>query len=260
MSRPFKTLIAAIAACAPLAIPVASAAGCDVHSGAATAALVELYTSEGCSSCPPADERLGHLRTLLPPDSQAIALALHVGYWDYLGWNDPYAQDVFAQRQEWLVHVNRHSAVYTPHFFVSGTELDLAPASLARAVSKVNAVPAAAGIGLQASLVNGALALRADATTADRARPAALYLAVTENALTSKVARGENGGATLHHDHLVRAWLGPIALSAGALHVEREIVLPASWKRAQLDVVAFVQDPQTGEVLQAVNAAGCIRS
>ncbi|HEY5365726.1 MAG TPA: DUF1223 domain-containing protein [Casimicrobiaceae bacterium] len=254
-------LFCTTAACAPLAMPTMAVAGCDAQSASVTAALVELYTSEGCSSCPPADARLSHLDRALEAGAKAIPLALHVGYWDYLGWNDPFAQDAFARRQEWLVHVNHHATVYTPHFFVGGTEIDLAPAALPEAVQKVNATRAAANIRVQARIgADAQLVVDADATTAARARPAALYVAVTENGLTSQVARGENGGATLHEDHVVRAWLGPFDLSAGAVHAQRTLALPAGWKRDQLDVVAFVEDPQTGAVLQAVSAASCARA
>jgi len=74
------------------------------------------------------------------------------------------------------------------------------------------------------------------------------------------VTRGENEGATLAHDHVVRAWLGPIRLDGGSVRVQREITLAPQWSRAQLDVVAFVEDQSTGVVLQAVNAGRCARS
>ncbi|MEO8104556.1 MAG: DUF1223 domain-containing protein, partial [Betaproteobacteria bacterium] len=106
---------------------------------------------------------------------------------------------------------------------------------------------------------NGTLEVAADATATNRSTPAALYLAVTESGLVSKVARGENSGVTLTHDHVVREWVGPIHLNAGTAHLQREIALPATWNRAQLDVVAFVEDQSTGKVLQAVNAGRCAK-
>src|SRR5260221_6253514 len=115
----FCSLIAASAA----ALPGTGMGGCDVRSGPKTAALVELYTSEGCSSCPPADQQLRRLRQELDSAAAAVPLALHVGYWDYIGWKDPYAQTAFAERQGWLGRVNQHRTVYTPPFFLQRSEV-----------------------------------------------------------------------------------------------------------------------------------------
>ena len=243
------------------ALPVATFAACEAQSSAKTAALVELYTSEGCSSCPPADKRLGQLDQVLGPGAAAVPLALHVGYWDYIGWHDPYAKDVFTERQRWLVKLNHHRTVYTPHFFVAGSELALDEDALGAEVKRVNARPAEAEIRIKAR-VDGSdvLVVDADATARARSSAVALYLAVTESGLSSKVTRGENEGATLAHNHVVRAWMGPISLNAGSVHAQREITLPPQWNRAQLDVVAFVEDQTSGVVLQAVNAGRCARS
>jgi hypothetical protein len=244
-----------------LAAPVTTYAGCDVKSGTTAAALVELYTSEGCSSCPPADRQLSGLRDALGPATQVVALALHVDYWDYIGWKDSFAQSAFAERQRQLVRANHHTVVYTPHFFVSGTELGVPNRGLQEAIGKVTAQPAAADLRLRAALTPaGTLKLDADATARAGNDPVALYLAVAESGLVSKVARGENGGATLAHDHVVREWIGPIALAGGGAQARREVALPATWNRAQLEVVAFVENQRTGKVLQAVSAQQCARS
>ncbi|MBI5909628.1 MAG: DUF1223 domain-containing protein [Betaproteobacteria bacterium] len=238
--------------------PVSAFAACDARSGPKTAALVELYTSEGCSSCPPADEQLSRLRQALGPAAAVVPLALHVDYWDYIGWKDAYAQGSFGERQSWLVRANRHKMVYTPQFFVGGTELRSWRGALPDRVRQLNGLPAAAEVRIQASLApGGALALNAEATTRAGAGPAALYLALTESGLASKVTRGENRGATLAHDHVVREWIGPIRLLAGTAWVQREIALPAAWNRARLEVVAFVQDERSGSVLQALSAQRC---
>src|SRR5258708_25419045 len=91
----------------------ASAAQCVARSGERTVALVELYTSEGCSSCPPADRWLSSIGRTFPPDRVA-PLALHVDYWDYIGWKDPYARREFSQRQRPLSHPPPPAPVYTP--------------------------------------------------------------------------------------------------------------------------------------------------
>jgi hypothetical protein len=256
-----NAVLLGLALASTFALPGATFAACEAQSAARTAALVELYTSEGCSSCPPADQRLSHLDQVLDATAAAIPVALHVGYWDYIGWHDPYAKDAFAERQRWLVQLNHRRTVYTPHFFVAGNELSLDDQALGAEVRRVNARPAEAEIRVKAHVDGGdVLVVNADATARARPTPVALYLAVTESGLSSKVTRGENEGATLAHDHVVRAWLGPIRLDGGSVRVQREITLAPQWSRAQLDVVAFVEDQSTGVVLQAVNAGRCARS
>ena len=255
---PGKIAAGALAALAALPLCATGAAACHARSGDATAALVELYTSEGCSSCPPADRTLALLPRTLDPGAVAVPLALHVNYWDAIGWKDPYALAGFSERHDWLVHANHHKVAYTPHFFVGGTELAPGGDDLRDQVRRVNSRPARAAIRLEAGpSADGALMLDVAATTVQPAVDAALYVAVTENRLVSHVARGENRGATLAHDHVVRAWLGPIALEGGAAHLQRDLPLPASVQRTNVDVVAFVQDRQTGDVLQALAAESC---
>ena len=251
----------AIAAASSLALPAASFADCEAQSGPNIAALVELYTSEGCSSCPPADQQLSRLRQTLGPATAVVPLALHVNYWDYIGWKDPYAQGAFGDRQKWLVHANNQRTIYTPQFFVGGAELRARRDTLRSEVQRLNAMPAAADIRLQASLAaSGALALSAEAKAHASGDLLALYLAVTENGLVSSVTRGENGGVTLKHDHVVRAWIGPAHFSGNTARVRREIALPRTWNRPQLEIVAFVQNGRTGSVLQAVSARQCAGS
>jgi hypothetical protein len=243
------------------ALPATGFAACDERSGPKTAALIELYTSEGCSSCPPADQQLRRLDRELDPSAQVVPLALHVGYWDYIGWKDPYAQTTFGNRQSWLVHANQRNTVYTPQFFVGGSELRLWQGALQRTVRQLNAMPATVDIHVQASLApTGALIVNAEAKARTGADPAALYLALAESGLVSSVTRGENSGTTLTHDHVVRDWIGPVPLTGGAVKIKRDIALPAAWSRARLEVVAFVQDDHSGRVLQALSALYCARS
>ncbi len=239
------------AAAAFLTNPVLAA--CELASGKTTAALVELYTSEGCSSCPPADRQMRHLKEALDPGAAAVPLALHVGYWDYIGWKDPYYRPAFAERQQWLVRANGQRTLYTPQFFVNGTELRAARTSLREQVRKLNTTRAAADISLSAAQSSDdVLRLTAHASAASRAAPLDLYVALTESGLVSRVSRGENAGATLEHDYVVREWIGPVPLGADGARLQRDIRLLPAWNRSQLGFVAFVQDPSTGRVLQAL--------
>ena len=259
--HPHRLAACGMAVSLSIGLSPTSFAVCDAYSGSKTTALVELYTSEGCSSCPPADKQLSGLRQALDPSAEAVPLALHVDYWDYIGWKDPYAQSAFSERQGWLVRANRQKTVYTPQFFVNGAELRSWQGRLREQVRQLNTMPATATIRVKASTAeNGALVLNAEASGPAAIRSTALYLAITENSLVSKVTNGENGGATLSHDSVVRAWIGPIQMRGGAARVRREITLPGHWNRANLNVVAFVQDERSGSVLQALSAPHCAAS
>jgi hypothetical protein len=234
-------------------LPVAGMAACVAQSGEGVTALVELYTSEGCSSCPPADRQLAQLR----PGKRLVPLALHVDYWDDLGWHDPYAQEAFDRRQAWLVQVGGGRTVYTPQFFVGGE--DVRPATLDGRVRELNAHPARASLRLKAR-VQDSDTLSVSASAQSSVDGAELYLAVAENGLSSQVGAGENGGRRLSHDHLARAWVGPWSLQEGSLELRRNVPLAKTWQRARLEVIAFVQDRHTGRVLQAVGTGRCVGS
>jgi hypothetical protein len=241
--------------------PTLSWAACDVKTGPKTTALVELYTSEGCSSCPPADQRLSQFPLHDYSAEQVVPLSLHVNYWDDLGWKEPFAQPQFAERQSWLVHANGHKTVFTPHFFVSGTEVRDWRAALGDELKQVISQPARASIHIHAESTRpGAVSVVASATGPGTGDPLALFVALTEDKLTSNITAGENRGATLSHDHVVREWIGPVALNGGRVDFKQTVSTRSTWNVAQLGIAAFVQDLRTGQVLQAVGASQCARS
>lgn len=251
----------ALAASLGAAVPAAALAACTARSGPGTAALVELYTSEGCSSCPPADQQLRQIHEAVGGGATVVPLSLHVDYWDYIGWKDPFSQPAFGKRQSWLVAAHGDNVVYTPHFFVSGSEVASWRARLSDEVRSRNAMPARADISLNGSFTpGGTLVVDVDATTKPGNATAALYLAITESGLRTKVPRGENAGTTLAHDYVVREWIGPVPIASGSLHTRREIALPPGWNRNRLEVVGFVENESTGDVLQAVTAGNCAAS
>ena len=241
--------------------PTFSWAACDVASGPKTTALVELYTSEGCSSCPPADKQLSQFPSREYGFGQVVPISLHVDYWDYIGWKEPFAQPKFSERQSWLVRTNGHKTVFTPHFFVSGTEVRDWRGDLGGELKRVLAEPTATKIRLQAESSGlGTLSVAASATAPRSPEQLALFVALTEDKISSSVSAGENRGVTLSHDHVVREWIGPIALSAGQAETKQTVTTRSTWNLAHLGVVAFVQDMRTGRVLQAVGASQCLRS
>jgi len=241
--------------------PSLSWAACDVKSGPKTTALVELYTSEGCSSCPPADRRLSQFPSQAYSLEQAVPISLHVDYWDDLGWKEPFAQPQFAKRQSWLVHTNGHKTSFTPHFFVSGTEVRDWRSDLSNELKRITSEPARASIRIHAEPAgSGALSVAASVTPPGSTEPLALFVALTEDKLTSSVSAGENRGVILSHDHVVRKWIGPIALNAGQVDLKQAVTTGSRWNLAQLGVAGFVQNLRTGQVLQAVGASQCLRS
>jgi hypothetical protein len=244
-----------------LLTPTVSFAACDVTSGPKTAALVELYTSEGCSSCPPADKQLSQFPSREYSFGQVVPISLHVDYWDYIGWKEPFAQPKFSERQSWLVHVNGHKTSFTPHFFVSGMEVRDWRGDLGDRLKRITTEPARASISVHAEATGpGAVSVAASATAPASGDPLALFVVLTEDKLTSSVSAGENRGITLSHDHVVRKWIGPIALNAGQVEFKQAVATGSGWNPAQLGVAGFVQDLRTGQVLQAVGASQCLRS
>jgi hypothetical protein len=248
-------LAASLAAVLAASVVHAAPGECTARSGTATAALVELYTSEGCDSCPPADRWLSGLAAAGFGTGRVVPLALHVDYWDYIGWKDPFAQPLFAARQREIAAVGRTRVVYTPQVVLAGKDYRGWPARsrFAEAVAAINATPARAGI----ELAIGAGEIRAQANVPrpeDRA-DAALFVAAYENGLSNRVTAGENRGATLQHDYVARQWWGPLALDAtGTASIAR----PVSGQRiASGGVAAFVQSRRTGEVLQALALPAC---
>jgi hypothetical protein len=224
--------------------PTAHAAACTVTSGTTRTSLLELYTSEGCSSCPPADKWLSQL----PPDSGGVPLAFHVDYWDRLGWRDPFGQAVFSQRQR-----TRNGGlgwVYTPQVMLDGADYRNWHRSR---IPSVDPVPARADLVLTLTQTPQRIDAQVESHFADPAAEghARLYLALVENHLSSNVAAGENAHRTLNHEHVVRELVGPLAP-----HARHTFKLQASWKAADLAVAAFLLNAQ-GETLQALAQAAC---
>lgn len=265
--RPVVALLPALLlACLGLTAQAQSLpASCSAQSPAGTTALVELYTSEGCDSCPPADRWLSSLgdKGLVP--GKVVPIALHVDYWDYIGWKDPYAKPEFTLRQRLHAQLKRSRLVYTPQVLLQGQDFrgwaarDMG--AFERELARINAQPAAARISL--AITGGRPGVFEVETTAEvpdpaRRQDAVLYLATYENRLQSEVRAGENRGKTLPHDFVAFEWQGPLALgAAGKLRDRRALPLLPKANPAHSGVVAFVQNRASGEVLQALMRPAC---
>ena len=239
----------------------ARAGQCVAESGAQTSVLVELYTSEGCSSCPPADRWLSSLGPRGYAPERVVPLALHVDYWDYIGWKDPYAKREFSLRQRKLTQLQRLALVYTPQVMLQGSDFRAwGTSAFDQAVAKINATPARAKLRLEiASVGRDAMDVRVMAQLLDprHTEDAALFLAAYENRLESRVSAGENRGRTLTHDHVVLQWEGPLGFSERKLVEQRRLPLLPKADPARSGVVGFVQNRRTAEVLQALMLPAC---
>lgn len=233
---------------------------CSAVSGPQANALVELYTSEGCSSCPPADQWFTRLKTQGNQFGNIVPIALHVDYWDYIGWKDNFANPAFAKRQRDMAASGHARGVYTPQIAINGqdTRSWLSESRFKSEIANINRMPAKAEIRLA---VNTQTAKSVQVSTnikTSQAGPLVYYLALQENNLQSTVNAGENRGEQLRHDYVVRQWLGPFKVGAdGKINASHEIQRQLAWKQHDLSVVAFVQNSGTGEVLQAIALGLC---
>lgn len=233
--------------------PAAAASACVARSGEHRAVLLELYTSEGCDSCPSADRRLSQFKNQADTGARLVPLAFHVDYWDRLGWADRFGSPQYTQRQYAMASLARSRSVYTPQFLRNGRDWRSAGSPL----EGQSEARAGASIALELGLSGaGQLTVSGEIAVTDAAGDA--WLAVYENNLESQVRAGENSGKTLRHDYVVRRLIGPLAPDKqGRLSVRQQIALEAGWKRADIGVVAFVQDRTSGEILQALQRHAC---
>jgi len=224
---------------------------------AASPVLIELFTSEGCSSCPPADALLQQLDRTQPVNGgQLIVLSEHVDYWNHIGWTDPYSSRFFSDRQS--VYGNRFglSSVYTPQMVVDGeTEFVGNDSRLAtKAVEKALTLPKVAvrisGVSLDSSKTLRAHVDSDALPETSKVRKADVYLVVALNHAESQVLRGENSGRRLTHVGVVQRLtkIGSIE-SGNAISQEVDLKLDSRTDPANLRVIAFIQQPGQKRVL-----------
>lgn len=256
----YSTLI--IANASSVAYPAPSAGQCAKQSPSHSVALVELYTSEGCSSCPPADRWISQIERTGYSIDELIRLSLHVDYWDQLGWKDNFARRTFSERQSNLASLANTRTVYTPEVFLNLRELrnwDSA-SRFKEAIQQVNAKPANADIRLEITgATSGQMLLQASFKLKPgvTAKQPNAIIALYENQLVSSVVAGENRGVTLHHDYVVREWIGPIEIAGGTAEYKKTVKIDRAWNPKNLGVAAFIQDFATQEVFQATALPVC---
>ncbi len=237
-----------------LPMPVLAANTCEARSGAIRVNVVELYTSEGCSSCPPADRWLSTLDSNTGGANPVLPLAFHVTYWDRLGWADRFARPAYTERQYSVAAAIGAAVVYTPQVIVNGADW--------RSWPRLPKPEAAPDLQLQLSRDGETFTARIgrrDGSTIKQ--PVSGYWALLEDGHQTAVRAGENAGATLRHDHVVRAYQAVGAWSAAdAQQWQWRPPLPkpeaASASAIERRVAFVVVDAKTQKPLQAL-ALGC---
>jgi hypothetical protein len=210
--------------------------------------VVELFTSEGCSSCPPADELLTHLRQdLSAKNIQVIPLGFHVDYWNSLGWKDRFSSADYSRRQEQYAQSLRVDGPYTPEMVVDGAvEFVGNDAGHAqRTIREAASQPEIAMVKISSAAADE-LAVQVKAPGS--AKDAQVVLAITEDNLMTQVGSGENGGRTLHNAAVVRELRMLGHLHEGGFEANVPLKLDKDWKRADLRAVVFVQEGGTGKI------------
>ena len=261
-----RALIAAAFACVSTSSPAGlaaafGAAGASEPTGSAAPdpggpVVLELFTAQGCSSCPPADRVLSRLGLGVTTRARVVPLAFHVDYWNPVGWTDPFGAAEWSERQGRYSRAFGVDGMYTPQLVVNGSaELNGAREleALARIAEELKR-PRAASVSLTAREERGgrpALAVDVAAEVHERIEDAdklQLFVAVFENGLITPVARGENHGRTLENDFVVRRLEKAVSLEpkpGARAHKSLTLKLDAEWKLENTGVAAFLQDPRS---------------
>jgi hypothetical protein len=221
---------------------VAQTPVCETRTGATQNQVVELYTSEGCSSCPPADRWLSTQKANAIAQN-AVVQSFHVSYWDYIGWKDRFATTANNARQRQIAAWNKSAQVYTPQIVRDGK-------SAQPFILKRNETPAQASIALIANPVATTKpnTYSADIVPNSPNKPWAAYWTLTEDGHTTKVKAGENSGELLKHDFVVRQY-ETVAQQTGRAKLNFAALPKEGGFTQRVNLVVF--DPTNGETLQA---------
>jgi hypothetical protein len=228
--------------------------------------VIELYTSEGCSSCPPADRWLAQLDASKINETLVIPLALHVDYWDYIGWKDRFAQQQFSARQTDIVKINKLSSAFTPQFVVNGKNFTAwrKTAAIKDQVALASTLSAPVKLSAQVSqhnnewIIEGDVKDSVDGNVKDTTEQIRVNFVVTEDQLKNDVTDGENNGKLLEHHAVIRRWTPMNAKkTADSTHfIHREKISP-EWKPTNLRAYILVENKQL-QTLAAARIENCL--
>ena len=227
-----------------LAAIVAAAPAAPALAQEAPPVVVELYTSQGCSSCPAADAFLGDL----VQQPGIIGLGFHVDYWNYLGWTDPFSSKKFTYRQKEYAMSFRQSGVYTPQMVVQGRrgEVGSERRTVLQAIADARRAKPYATVQLEKLAGNK---LQAVVTATSQAKGAEIWLALFDRRQTTKILRGENEGKTIAYHNVVREWRKVGDVSGDKAELSLSATNDKGEKRTGAAVI--VQQPKAGPILGA---------
>jgi hypothetical protein len=212
--------------------------------------LIELFTSQGCSSCPPADDLLGSYAE--KNDAHIIPIAFHVDYWNRLGWKDSFSTSSFSQRQEYYDEQFLHATVYTPQLIVNGTK-EMVGSNKAKVKAAIddalNETPSNSITLKNNTIVNGQLQLAY--TIEGAVKNTVLNVVIIQNKTTTRVKAGENDGSTLVNYNVVRTFVSTDAKDSGT----SMLTLPDNIDTKNLSIVLFTQSSITGKITGAIKQA-----
>ncbi len=233
------------------------ASECSAKTGNNSIPLLELYTSEGCSSCPPADKWISQIKH---NKSKVTPLAFHVDYWDYIGWKDKFSKAEYSDRQRKIAAFGGAGFVYTPQFVLNGRDFKgWDDSRLNNAINEVQEVPAQANLGLSViTLKDGSLMLKtnAESLNPDLFKTTDIFVALYENGLVTNVQAGENAGRQLKHDYVVRKLFGAYQINNKS-QFSKNFTLHTSWANKNAGAAIFLQDSTNGKIIQSLALDFC---
>ncbi len=212
--------------------------------------VLELFTSQGCSSCPPADRLLERYADM----ENVIALSYHVDYWNRLGWKDPFSSAAFSQRQKDYAGVFGLNGVYTPQLVINGEkEMVGSDANkIAAALKNARAIESSGHLTINNVSVEGIKAT-ISYTIQKNENKAVLNIALVQNKITTSIKSGENGGIKLTNANVVRNFKSVPSFSESTNHISIDLV--AGVDKKDFSVVIFLQDPKTLKIFAATKSS-----
>jgi len=203
--------------------------------------VVELFTSQGCSSCPSADKLLSELSK----NENVLALSFHVSYWNSLGWKDPYSSGQFTERQRAYARKLHLSSIYTPQMIVNGSS-EFVGSNRSRAQSEINKATSSQEVNLKV-VSQGQSLVTINYALSGVIENTLINIALVERHVKNEVPRGENRGRTLEHDNVVRVFKTEEAKRKGSV----SITLPKNLNMKNAIVIAYTQKQHTFKITGA---------
>lgn len=222
-----------------------------LHAAARVPVIVELFTSEGCSSCPPADRLLIQMQSQPLPNVEIIALEEHVDYWNNGGWRDPFSLEAFSLRQREYARQFGPDSIYTPQMVVNG-RVQFVGSDGKRAQQEIKA--AALEQRALVAVAPAGRSLDIEVTTQSSSEPADVWLIIAEDGLSTDVKAGENSGIRMPHASVVRSMsiVGRMKNDA-PFRTKASLKLSRDWSRENLRAVVFVQERTTRKITGAAS-------